>query len=284
MGIMPSIKRLEGIASRKSTDFPLLMITMLAGNSATHPLPGSRPLVKASHWAKEYTRGRCSPLPLSGDVRPTSMKLAFVTWYHEPFMSSDDQRFRQALRKFDEVHRSDPRKVEVNGRKVAWSLLYHERLTYWVRRLEPNTSEPLLLAARCQHLRRWTIPRSSYPGDRTGYKNWRRTLAKFHAQEAAKILDEVGYDQMTIDRLQELLQKIRLKLDPEVQLLEDALCLVFLENEFSDFARKHDDEKLMRILQKTWSKMSPRGQAEAPDLLEKLPEKSRALVTKATRE
>lgn len=214
----------------------------------------------------------------------TSLKAAFVAWYHEPLMLSDDQRFRQALRKFDAVHREDPRQVEVNGRKVAWSLLYHERLTHWVRCLEPDASEPLLLAARCQHLRRWTVPRSSYPADRTGYKNWRRTLARFHAQEAAKILDEVGYDQTTIDRLQELLQKLRLKLDPEVQLFEDAICLVFLENEFSDFALKHDDQKLTRILQKTWNKMSPRGQAEARDLLETLPDRSRNLLERATRE
>ena len=196
-------------------------------------------------------------------------------------MSFDDTRFQEALRRFDEVHRKDPKKVEINGKKVAWSLLYHERLSCWVKYLEPEPSEPLLLAARCQHLSRWTIPRDNYPRGRSGYKNWRRTLARFHAQEAAKILNGVGYGQITIVRLKELLKKNRLKLDPEVQLFEDAICLVFLENEFSNFSRKHDEEKLTEILQKTWNKMSLKGQAEALNLLNKLSERSRKLIEKA---
>ncbi|MDA2929400.1 DUF4202 domain-containing protein, partial [Acidobacteria bacterium AH-259-O06] len=174
-----------------------------------------------------------------------------------------------------------PKKVLVQGQKVRWSLLYHQRMTHWVKRLAPDASEALLLAARCQHIRRWTTPRSEYPMNKVGYKRWRKTLARFHAEEAAKILAEVGYKQQIIDRVKELLQKVRLKLDPEVQLFEDAICLVFLENEFCDFAQKHDEEKLITILQKTWQKMSAKGHQAALALVKQLPAATQKLVEKA---
>ena len=117
--------------------------------------------------------------------------------------------------------------------------------------------------------------------DLSGYKRWRRRLARFHAEQAAEILGRVGYDQETIDRLGELLQKIRLKLDPEVQLFEDAICLVFLENEFSEFAQKHDEEKLVTILKKTWKKMSSQGHQSGRELVKQLDPETRRLVEKA---
>ena len=117
--------------------------------------------------------------------------------------------------------------------------------------------------------------------DRSGYKRWRKRLAQFHAEQAAKILGRVGYDQETIDRLGELLQKIRLKLDPEVQLFEDAICLVFLENEFSDFAGKHERDKLVRALRKIWMKMSPRGHEVAKQLVGEFPQGLQKLASEA---
>ena len=190
-------------------------------------------------------------------------------------------RFDQAIREFDAAHGQDPKIIVVEGRQVPWSLHYHERLAHWVKQLEKTPSEALLLAAHCQHIRRWTIPRSNYPMNRNGYRQWRKTLAGFHAEEAAKILEAVGYQEETIQRLKELLLKLRLKLDPEVQLFEDAICLVFLEIEFSDFAEKHDQEKLISILQKTWKKMSSRGHRAAQELTKRLPEPAGQLVKKA---
>jgi len=190
-------------------------------------------------------------------------------------------QFAEAIREFEAAHGEDPKITEVDGRQVPWSLHYHKRLAHWVKQLEKTPSEALLLAAHCQHIRRWTIPRSSYPMNRNGYRQWRKTLARFHAQEAAQILKAVGYEEETIQRLKQLLLKIRLKLDPEVQLFEDAICLVFLENEFSDFAEKHDQEKLISILQKTWKKMSSRGHRAALELTERLPAKAAQLVKKA---
>jgi hypothetical protein len=196
-------------------------------------------------------------------------------------MPAENRRFDQAIQEFDAAPREDPRSVLVDDQEVPWSLLYHQRMTHWLKHLAPDASEPLLLAARCQHIRRWTIPRSDYPMDRSGYKRWRKRLAQFHAEQAAEILARIGYDQETIDRLGELLQKFQLKLDPEVQLFEDAICLVFLENEFSNFAQKHNEEKLVTILQKTWKKMSPQGHGAALELVKQLDPQTRRLVEKA---
>lgn len=193
-------------------------------------------------------------------------------------MPVQDSRFQLAVARFQEAHCEDPVTVETEDEQVPWSVHYHRRLVTWVRRLQPEASEALLLAAHCQHLRRWTIPRDRYPLGAAGYKRWRKTLAQYHAQEAGRILGEAGYDEVTIGRVQALLRKLRLKLDSESQLLEDAVCLVFLENEFEAFSRMHDDAKLADILRKTWRKMSPQGREAALAVAGSLPESLHALV------
>ena len=194
---------------------------------------------------------------------------------------TDSQEYREALRMFEEAHREDPRKLTVQGEEVSWSLFYHRRLHHWVERLADPASESLLLAARCQHIRRWQVTRSDYPMDRSGYLRWRKTLLRFHSEQAREILARAGYEEETIRRVQELVQKLRLKLDPEVQLFEDAICLVFLENEFVEFLGKHEEEKTIEVLQKTWKKMSSQGHRVALELVETLPSDVRAVVGKA---
>lgn len=195
---------------------------------------------------------------------------------------AEPSRFNEAIARFDTANARDPNKETVEGIECPKELLYARRMSAWLERLAPDASEALRLAARCQHIRRWTIPRSQYPMDRPGYKQWRTELAKFHARTAGEILEEVGYDQETIRRVQGLLRKERLKLDPETQLLEDVICLVFLENYFADFARQHDEEKLVGVLRKTWRKMSPRGHEAALTL--ELPANARGLVERALAE
>ncbi len=178
-------------------------------------------------------------------------------------MISDPVRFEKAIERFDAANTEDPNKEVYEGVEYPKELIYARRMTAWLERLVPDASESLRLAARCQHIRRWTIPRSDYPMDRRGYKRWRTNLAKYHAETAGAILKDVGYDDDTIGRVRTLLRKEGLKRDPEVQLLEDVICLVFLENYFSDFAKQHDEEKLINILRKTWKKMSPQGHQAA---------------------
>lgn len=171
--------------------------------------------------------------------------------------------FNTAIARFDAANAEDPNIEQADGQDYPKELLYARRMTARLEQFAPEASEAVQLAARCQHIRRWTVPRSDYPMNREGYKAWRTGLAKFHAETAAEILREVGYDEETIDRVSTLLRKKRLKLDPEVQLLEDVICLVFLEHYFADFARKHEDEKIIDIIRKTWRKMSPRGHEAA---------------------
>jgi hypothetical protein len=124
----------------------------------------------------------------------------------------------------------------------------------------------LRLAARCQHIRRWMIPRSRYPMDRRGYLQWRTALARFHAETAAEILRGVGYEEAIVRRVQSLVRKEGLKRDAELQCLEDVICLVFLESYCADFARQHDAAKAVAVMRKTLEKMSPRGREVAHGL------------------
>jgi hypothetical protein len=171
----------------------------------------------------------------------------------EPTMSSDDQeKFQEAIRRIDAANAGDPK---------GEAILYAMRMTGWLDRLDPKASTALRLAARAQHVRRWEIPRSTYPMTRAGYIRWRTDLGRFHAEVAGQILRAVGYDNPTVERVRSLLRKENLKEDAETQTLEDVICLVFLENYFAEFARDKDEAKLMEILRKTWRKMSPRGHA-----------------------
>src|SRR5204862_1945903 len=132
------------------------------------------------------------------------------------------ERFETALRRFDEANRRDPNTETVNGRPCPRELVYAERLTGWVLQLRPDASEALRLAARCQHLCRWEIPRDSYPMTRAGYLQWREALKRFHAQKAAGVLREVGYPEDTIQRVQELNLKRNIPHAAEGRILEDA--------------------------------------------------------------
>lgn len=180
-----------------------------------------------------------------------------------PFQPSDPARFEAAIRRFDEENGRDPNQEVVDGSPRPRELVYAQWLTEWVLQLCPEASEALRLAARCQHLCRWTIPRDSYPMTRPGYLQWRSELKKFHAQKAGDILRETGYDEDTVRRVQELNLKKNFPSDPESRVLEDALCLVFLERQLADLADKTSEDKVINALQKSWKKMSPAGQAEA---------------------
>jgi len=158
---------------------------------------------------------------------------------------------------------ADPNVEIVDGYAQPRELVYSQWLTDWVLRLAPAASEALQLAARCQHLRRWEIPRQSYPMDKAGYLRWRADLKKFHAEKSGKILSELGYDDATILRVQELNLKKNHPKDLEVCVLEDALCLVFLEHQFAALAAKADDEKMINALKKSWQKMTPAAREQA---------------------
>jgi hypothetical protein len=176
---------------------------------------------------------------------------------------ADPARFAEALRRFDAENSRDPNIEIANGNPHPKELLYAQRLTVWVLRLCPEAPEELRLAARCQHLCRWEIPRSSYPMTRPGYLTWRANLKKFHAQKAGEILRACGYPEDLILRVQDLNLKKNFPADPLCRVLEDALCLVFLEFQFAELAAKTDEAKTINALQKSWGKMTEAGRSAA---------------------
>jgi len=184
---------------------------------------------------------------------------------HKEFVGSKEfgPRFRNAVSRFDEENGRDPTMVVVDQAAYPQELLYAMRLTEWVVRLQPDASEHLLLAARSQHICRWTIPRNSYEMTRAGYLRWRTDLKQFHARKTGEILREVGYDEATIARVCDLNLKKYLGRDADCQVLEDALCLVTLEYQLADLAAKTEPDKMVAILQKTWKKMSSVAREQA---------------------
>jgi hypothetical protein len=190
-------------------------------------------------------------------------------------------RFAQAIAAIDAANAQDPNVLlDGGGDARPKELLHAELVTAWVRRLRPEAGEPLLLAARGHHFRRWTVPRNTYPTGRVGYLRWRRDLHQQHAAELGALLAGCGYDAATIERVATIVRKDELKAgDADTQALEDAMCLVFLETQFADIAARLDDAKMIDVLAKTAQKMSPQALAFAADL--PLDEAGRDLLQRA---
>ncbi|HWL14739.1 MAG TPA: DUF4202 domain-containing protein [Opitutus sp.] len=180
----------------------------------------------------------------------------------------------------DAAHAADPN-VSADGRPAE--LVYAERMEAWVARVAAEPTPLLRLAARCQHLERWSVPRASFPEGKAGYLTWRRSLYTKQAERARALLLEAGVPAEEAAEVATWVSKSGLKTNPGTQALEDAACLVFLENEIGAFAAQHADyprEKFIDILRKTWRKMSPRAQELAHGLA--LPPGIAALVREAT--
>lgn len=181
-------------------------------------------------------------------------------------MIANTERFKQVLAGFDAANADDPNQEMFEGKSYPKELLYSQRMTAMLEQFAPDASEAVQLAVRCQHICRWKIPRNTYPMDGEGYKRWRISLYKFHGDTAGAIMREVGYDDEIISKVQALLRKERLKVNPDTQLLEDVVDLVFLQHYLDDFVKKYshyEEDKLLGILRKTWLKMSDKGHAAA---------------------
>ncbi len=170
-----------------------------------------------------------------------------------------DDRLARAIAAIDAANADDPETIVVRGQRQPKELAHAVLMTERVRQLDPNPTDAQLLAARAHHLRRWSIPRSSYPDGRAGYLRWRTTLNRQHASEVGGILTDVGYDASTIDEVQRIIRKEALKTDPVVQTHEDALCLVFVETQLGELVDRLGDDKAVDVVAKTLRKMSPNG-------------------------
>lgn len=188
-------------------------------------------------------------------------------------------KYNKAIELIDKANKQDPNQEVFNGVSYAKEYIYGVRMSDRLAVFMPDAPESLKLAARCQHICRWEIPRSDYPMDRVGYLTWRNELKKIHAKKAEEILQSVGYEQSLIEEVKFMLLKKQLKKNELTQALEDVICLVFLEHYFVAFATKHQEEKIIDIVQKTWGKMSEKGHKAALQL--PFTEDSLTLIQKA---
>jgi len=191
----------------------------------------------------------------------------------------NEDRLDWVLGLIDEANAQDPNSEVWQGESYPKELLYGMRMTEWLDRLYPDAPHLLRIAARGQHIRRWEVPRQTYPDTREGYLQWRSYLYGFHADCIAKLMAQTGYDPIDIERVRKILQKRGLKNDPDVQSIEDVACLVFLDHYFAAFAAIHDEEKLIGIVRKTWKKMSEHARTRVLEL--EFPESMRVLLAAA---
>ncbi|KAK4694571.1 hypothetical protein P7C71_g3035, partial [Lecanoromycetidae sp. Uapishka_2] len=168
-------------------------------------------------------------------------------------------RYEAALKLIDEAHAEDPKKITINGVEHPYELHYSQKMSNYLEKRNPTAPDILRLAIRAQHFRRWEIPRDSYPMNKVGYHKWRTYLKKRQGDMASQICLDCGYSEYDASRVAHLIRKEDLKEDEETQTLEDVACLVFLDDQFEEFERQHDEDKIVRILQKTWGKMSEKG-------------------------
>jgi hypothetical protein len=188
-------------------------------------------------------------------------------------------QFEKAITTFDAYNLNDPHQEEVEGKLVSKEGIYAQRMSARLDDFYPAAPEYLKLAAHCQHIGRWEIPRESYPMDKKGYLQWRNVLKTHHAKLAEQILISCRYDEATIEKVKFLLLKKEMFTNPDTKVLEDVICLVFIEHYLEEFAEKHEPQKVIDILQKTLKKMSPRAIEEAAKI--PVSEKIKVLIHQA---
>jgi len=194
-------------------------------------------------------------------------------------MTSFNAKLQAALLAIDEINSQDPNKTFIDSKEQAKELLYGYYMTACLEKYWPNSDELLQIAVRAQHIKRWHLKRTEYEAGKAGYFKWRIAQGKFHAELTKTLMLEHGFNESEAEITAQILRKEKLKSNPNSQTLEDVACLVFLQYYFDEFAAKHSEEKIIRILQKTWAKMSDKAHDIALSLT--LPEHLAALVKKA---
>jgi len=190
-----------------------------------------------------------------------------------------DTPYAKTLAALDALHAEDPRRVEVEGELVPLELWHAGRMSAWLERLVASPDGLVRLAVRGQHLQRWQVPRRDYPEGRVGYLTWRRDQGQRAGETTARLMQEAGYSAEQAEAVKRMIRKQGLGRDPGTQAVEDCACLVFLENYFADFSKQINHDHLIRIVQMTWKKMSPRAHELALGL--PMSDEARGLVEEA---
>lgn len=188
-------------------------------------------------------------------------------------------QLQNVLHAIDTINKADINTTMVDGVSYPKELLYGQYMTACLEQYWPEASELLQIAVRAQHVKRWHLKRDDFAQGKKGYLTWRKELGIFHAATAKTIMLEHGYSEADAETTAAIIRKDNLKSNNESQTLEDVACLVFLQYYFDEFAAKHKEEKIIRIVQLTWRKMSTQGQEIALRLT--LPPHLGELVNKA---
>ena len=179
---------------------------------------------------------------------------------------SDPALVASILDAVDRANAEGPESVTVDGITRPKEVVHAERMTYWLPVLDPDPTAAQRIAARAHHFRRWAVSRVDYPEGRAGYLRWRRDQKARHVREVGDLLKGLGADDDLVARVGVIVAKDGLGQDIEVQTHEDALCLVFLEQQFADLATQLGDERMVEVLRRTAAKMSPAALSLASDL------------------
>lgn len=198
-------------------------------------------------------------------------------------MSSE--QYQKVVELIDAANREDPNaETDYDGSEQARELLYGQRMSDMIERFAPEADEVQKIAVRAQHIERWKSPRSDFPMDRKGYLQWRTALYGFHADTVAGLMEQIGYDAESIERVKKAVGKKSIKTNVDTQMLESVAAMVFIEHYMQAFADKHpeySEEKWIDIIQKTWRKMSEEAQQFTLAGNVKLPEPLVPLIQKA---
>jgi hypothetical protein len=166
-------------------------------------------------------------------------------------------RLVDLLTAIDGINADDPTVVVVRSERLPLALAHGRLADEWVQRLGgPQVTAEVRIAARAHHLRRWAVPRSSYPPGRPGYLRWRLDQKNRHAHEVAQLMTDNGYGDSEVARVQSLIRRQHRETDVDAQLVEDAACLVFIETQLGDMTERIDRDQLVEVVRKAARKMS----------------------------
>jgi hypothetical protein len=192
--------------------------------------------------------------------------------------------YEHAVNLIDSANSQDPNVEHAEGKDWPKELLYSQRMSNMLERYRSDSDYIIKLAIRGQHIERWQSPRSAYPMDKQGYHRWRSDLYIFHADKVGSVMAQAGFNLEEIERAKNAVAKVGIKSNPDTQLLEDVVGLVFMEHYMLNFAAKHVDyteQKWIDIIRKTWAKTSKDAHAFVLAGKISLPESLTPVILKA---
>ena len=175
-------------------------------------------------------------------------------------------QYTKAVELINSVHNQDPNSETIDGVDIKAELLYSQRMLAILQKVQPNASLELQLAAQCQHISRWSIPRTTFSMDKKGYYQWRAAIMEHQLSVTSSVLKQAEINEQSIEIVVDTLKNKADKTNINASIIEDTACLTFIKWYLVPFAGQFDPEKAKVILQKTVGKMSERGLKLIPEL------------------